>query len=178
MTLTFAGRVGKAIAQTVQVRTKNGLVEKLVVNFSVAMNTWVKGEELTTWVWMAVWEDSAQAFIDHRPSFVYGYGELYTEQYVSNGVPGTQLKLNQPKVKWGPKDGNNCTIEDRRTVAASAPAPEASANATPDFGSLVAAVASQLKETMSTEALAPTPAPAEVIEVPFDKDDDPFAADD
>jgi len=166
--LNVAGRVGKATASIVEVKTSNGPVEKLVVNFSVATKTFVKGKELTTWVWMSVWDKRAEAFIEFRPSFVVAYGELYAEQYVDkDGSNGTQLKLHRPTVQWGPKDGNNCTIDDRRTVAASAPAATR----------LTPAQLAQAAQILQMQAQAPaTPAAEAPVEVGFD-DGDPFAED-
>lgn len=162
LTATIAGYTGPL--RPAQVQTKNGLMD--VVNFGVCSNAHINGADVATWVQVAVWGDRAKAMMAHKPSFVIASGELFTEEFErKDGTNGTALKLHRATVEWGPKTTTQATVA----------APQASANAIPDIGSIAAAVAQVLQA--STEAPAPaTPAAEAPVEVNFD-DGDPFAAD-
>lgn len=162
LTATIAGYVGTL--RPAQVQTKNGLMD--VVNFGVCSNAHINGEDVATWVQVAVWGDRAKAMMAHKPSFVIASGELFTEEFTrKDGSNGTALKLNRPTVEWGPKATTQATVA----------APQASASATPDIGAIAAAVAQVL--SASTEAPTPAPAPMQALaEVPFEEDD-PFGQD-
>lgn len=161
LTATIAGYVGNL--RLSQVQTKEGLRD--VCNFGVCSNAHINGKDVATWVQMAVWGDRAKAMMAHKPSFVIASGELFIEEFErEDGSNGTALKLNRPTVEWGPKTATEATVA----------APQAPANATPDIGSIAAAVA----QVLQAQASAPAPAtPAAEAPVEIDFDEDPFAED-
>jgi hypothetical protein len=152
---TISGYVGNMTLS--QVQTDEGL--KDVCNFGVCSNAHINGQDVATWVQMAVWGPRAKAMMAHKPSYITASGELFTEQFErkTDGTTGFALKMNRPNVEWGPKTTTEAPV---------------ATPATADIGSIAAAVAQVLQAQASVPAPA-TPAAEAPVEINFDED--PFA---